>query len=221
MHICINKLTIIGSDNGLSPAWGQAIIWSNARILLMQTFEQTSVKFWSKFSFRNCTWKCHLENGGYFVSASMCQTIIKVSTWLCDYIPYTYIYIYGCICNYLAMPAIYSLYHLYNFLWRRRRRRRRKRKRNLLDMFGVTFAILGFTSLHFFSLLWWRSRWGSITTLFLLLLGFFLGWFRRFSVGKNRSRLVIISHVQSLHAELISGNIEIYLYSLCLFLTLK
>ena len=27
-HICINKLTIIGSDNGLSPG-RQAIIWTN------------------------------------------------------------------------------------------------------------------------------------------------------------------------------------------------
>ena len=28
------KLTIIGSDNGLSPGWRQAIIWTNAGILL-------------------------------------------------------------------------------------------------------------------------------------------------------------------------------------------
>ena len=33
-HICIGKLTIIGSDNGLSPGWRQAIIWTNAGILL-------------------------------------------------------------------------------------------------------------------------------------------------------------------------------------------
>ena len=36
MHICVNKLTTIGSDNGLSPAWGQAIIWTNAGILLIR-----------------------------------------------------------------------------------------------------------------------------------------------------------------------------------------
>ena len=34
-HICISKLTIIGSDNGLSPGQRQAIIWSNAGILLI------------------------------------------------------------------------------------------------------------------------------------------------------------------------------------------
>ena len=34
-HICVSKLTIIGSDNGLSPSRRQAIIWTNAGILLI------------------------------------------------------------------------------------------------------------------------------------------------------------------------------------------
>ena len=34
-HICVGKLTIIGSDNGLSPGRRQAIIWINAGILLI------------------------------------------------------------------------------------------------------------------------------------------------------------------------------------------
>ena len=38
-HICVSKLTIIGSDNGLSPGRPQAIIWTNAGILLIQTSE--------------------------------------------------------------------------------------------------------------------------------------------------------------------------------------
>ena len=33
-HICVDKLTITVSDNGLSPGRRQAIIWTNARILL-------------------------------------------------------------------------------------------------------------------------------------------------------------------------------------------
>ena len=37
MHICVRKLTIIVPDNGLSPCRRQAIIWSNAGILLIQT----------------------------------------------------------------------------------------------------------------------------------------------------------------------------------------
>ena len=34
-HICVSKLTIIGSDNGLSPDLRQAIIWTNSGILLI------------------------------------------------------------------------------------------------------------------------------------------------------------------------------------------
>ena len=36
-HICISKLTITGSGNGLSPEWHQAIIWTNAGILSIET----------------------------------------------------------------------------------------------------------------------------------------------------------------------------------------
>ena len=35
-HICVSKLTIIGSDNGLSPGRRQTIIWTNAGILLIR-----------------------------------------------------------------------------------------------------------------------------------------------------------------------------------------
>ena len=36
-HICVSKLTIIGPDNVLSPGRRQAIIWTNAVILLIRT----------------------------------------------------------------------------------------------------------------------------------------------------------------------------------------
>ena len=35
MHICIGKLAIIASDNGLAPGRRQAIIWTDAGILLI------------------------------------------------------------------------------------------------------------------------------------------------------------------------------------------
>ena len=38
-HTCVGKLTIIGSDNGLSPERRQAIIWTNAGILLIGPLE--------------------------------------------------------------------------------------------------------------------------------------------------------------------------------------
>ena len=34
-HICLSNLTIIGSENGLSPGRRQAIIWTNAGVLLI------------------------------------------------------------------------------------------------------------------------------------------------------------------------------------------
>ena len=55
MHICIRKLTIIGSDNGLSPGWHQAIIWTNAGILLIEhlgtNFSEILIKI-NTFSFK-------------------------------------------------------------------------------------------------------------------------------------------------------------------------
>ena len=33
-HICVSKLTLFVSDDGLSPGRRQAIIWNNAKMLL-------------------------------------------------------------------------------------------------------------------------------------------------------------------------------------------
>ena len=41
-HICASKLTIIGSDNGSAPGRRQAIIWTNAGILLIGPFGTNS-----------------------------------------------------------------------------------------------------------------------------------------------------------------------------------
>ena len=53
-HICVSKSTIIGSDNGLSPGRRQAIIWTNAGILLIRTLATNFSKILGKihsFSF--------------------------------------------------------------------------------------------------------------------------------------------------------------------------
>ena len=39
-HICVDNLTIIGSDNGLSPGRRQAIIRTNAGILLIEPWNK-------------------------------------------------------------------------------------------------------------------------------------------------------------------------------------
>ena len=43
-HICVARLIIIGSDNGLSPDQHQAIIWTNARFFQLDPCEHISVK---------------------------------------------------------------------------------------------------------------------------------------------------------------------------------
>ena len=59
-HICVNNLTIIGSDNGLSPGRRQAIIWTNAVILSIRPqgtyFNEILIRI-QTFSFK----KMHLK----------------------------------------------------------------------------------------------------------------------------------------------------------------
>ena len=76
-HICVRKLTLIGSDNGVSPGRHQAIIWTNAGILLIgplgTNFSENLIGIQTfSFNSRKCPWKCRLRNGVHFVSASMC-----------------------------------------------------------------------------------------------------------------------------------------------------
>ena len=60
-HICVSKLTTIGSDNGLSPGRRQANICTNAGILLIgplgTNFSENLIEIYT-FSFR----KMHFEN---------------------------------------------------------------------------------------------------------------------------------------------------------------
>ena len=59
-HICVGNLTIIGSDNGLSPGRRQAITWTNVGILfigaLATNFSEMLIKIHT-FSFK----KIHLN----------------------------------------------------------------------------------------------------------------------------------------------------------------
>ena len=74
-HICVSKLTIIGSDNGLSPGRCQAIIWTNAGILLIRTLWTNFSENLSKihtFSFKKMHFKMSYANGVYFAWAAMC-----------------------------------------------------------------------------------------------------------------------------------------------------
>ena len=93
-HICVSKLTIIGSDNGLSPGRRQAIIWTNAGILLIQilgtNFSEILGKIHS-FSFK----KMHLKMSsakGHLLSLSLNELKWSNTQWnlliACSIVPW-------------------------------------------------------------------------------------------------------------------------------------
>ena len=68
-HICVGELTIIGSDNGLSPGQCQAIIWTNAGILLIRTLATNLSEILGKihsFSFKKMRLKMSSAKGRLF-----------------------------------------------------------------------------------------------------------------------------------------------------------
>ena len=73
-HICVSELTIIGSDSGLSPGRGQAIIWTNAGVLLIgplgTNFSEILIEI-HIIKLKKMHLKMSSGNGGHFVSASM------------------------------------------------------------------------------------------------------------------------------------------------------
>ena len=74
-HICVSKLTTIGSDNGLPPSRRQAINWTNAGILLIRTLGKNVCEILSEirtFSFKEMHLKMSAVKWRQFGSASMC-----------------------------------------------------------------------------------------------------------------------------------------------------
>ena len=73
-HICVGDVTIIGSDNVLSPGRHQAIIWTKAGILLIgplgTNFHEIFIEIHT-FSFKKMYLKISLAKWRHFVSASM------------------------------------------------------------------------------------------------------------------------------------------------------
>ena len=75
----INKLTIIGQDNCLSPVRCQAVGWTNAGISLIGHLGTNFLEIFIEihiFSFQKILiWNCCPEISGHFVLASMCWWI--------------------------------------------------------------------------------------------------------------------------------------------------
>ena len=84
-HKCVSKLTIIGSDNGLSPNQRQAIIWTNAGILLIRpigtNFSEILIEI-HIFSFKKMHLKMSSGKGRPFCLG---LNMLKVVTWFLCY----------------------------------------------------------------------------------------------------------------------------------------
>ena len=112
-HICIIKLTIIGSDNGLLPGQCQAIIWTNARLLLVwplgTNFSEISIDI-KAFSFKKIHFK--MSSGKWWafcldlnvlksqVSCTGCWLLLLGIKWLTH-------------CKYVTLMCL----QLHNFIW--------------------------------------------------------------------------------------------------------
>ena len=86
-HICANKLNTIGSDNGLSPGRHQAIIWTNAGILLIwplgTNFNEMLIEIHT-FSFKKIHLKISSAKWWPFVSFQLecCYSSVAKYTWI-------------------------------------------------------------------------------------------------------------------------------------------
>ena len=75
-HICVRKLSIIGSENGLSPGPRQAIIWTNVGLLLIGTIGTNLSEILIKiatFLFKKMPSKISSANWRPLYLTSMCQ----------------------------------------------------------------------------------------------------------------------------------------------------
>ena len=81
-HICVSKLTTIGSDNGLSPGRHQAIFWTNAGIMFIGSLGTNSSEILSEiytFSFK----KMHLKmSSGKFRPFCLGLSVLRLASIL-------------------------------------------------------------------------------------------------------------------------------------------
>ena len=109
-QLCISKLTNIGAGNGLLPGQHQAIIWTNARILLLRplgtNFSEILIETYA-FSFK----KIHLKvsSGKWWpfclsLNVLTCTLLLDASVWGLNRFP---------LCSYFACALHFTgfLYH--------------------------------------------------------------------------------------------------------------
>ena len=107
-HICVGKVTIIGSDNGLAPGRRQAIIWTNAGILLIgpsgTNFGEILIGI-KKNSFKKMHLKMSSAKWRPFCPGLSVQSVHSVGQYFlrCDSgTSIFYGYLIQCMCNCIA-----------------------------------------------------------------------------------------------------------------------
>ena len=107
-HICVSKPGHRWVRWWRVVHWWQAITWTDAGLLVIGAL-RTGTKFQSKcdsYLSRKGIWKCRLQNGDHFVSASICfnqsrsKGALATLTWVCFHesaITYTVIYYSGIV----------------------------------------------------------------------------------------------------------------------------
>ena len=102
MHICASKLTHISSDNGLSPSRLQAIIWTNAGILIIRPLGTNSSEIIIKIhiflaaSVHPSVCPSHLFTQGQFWVSGIVITCVCVCVRVC---------VCQSVCHSLACPC--------------------------------------------------------------------------------------------------------------------
>ena len=100
-HICVGNLTIIGSDNGLSPGRRQAITWTNVGILLIgllgTNFNEMLIDIHT-FSFK----KMHLKmSSGKWRPFCLGLNVLIIHFYICIYQAHVCIFVsfIFCVCS--------------------------------------------------------------------------------------------------------------------------
>ena len=86
-HICISKIIIIGSDNGLSSGRRQAIIWTNDGILLIGPLRTNFSEIWIQINNTFSFTKMHLKMSSgkcrpYCLGLNVLRKYLFTSIWV-------------------------------------------------------------------------------------------------------------------------------------------
>ena len=99
-HICVVNLTIIGSDNGLSPGRRQARIWTNAGILLIGPLGTNFIEILigiQTFSFK----KMHMKMSSAKWRPFCLDLNVLITVWISKYTHYN-------VWGEMTYPLIYA-----------------------------------------------------------------------------------------------------------------